>query len=172
MGAHRRPWSNARLGSLAVKAAITVGVLALALAWVWWARRRYQQRHLSWLVRRSGTSTARARLVTVGTEVVALVLALAALAVAVVSEQEWAAYFLRLPLALLVLVGYVPYAAMLAPVRTARRVRRTPEERLIESGAPGDVARAVAAVGAPFAAVGTLVMLAAVYVLVWHHIAR
>lgn len=154
-----------------MKAALVVGCFVAVLVWVWVARRRFQERHLTWLIGRSRGEASRARAVTVGAESAALVLACAALTVGVLSEQLWAEFYVRIPAAILVLAVYVPYAAMLAPVRTAARLRRTPARRMVDLGAPKGVALQIARVGRPFAVAGTVVMLAAVYVLFWHHIA-
>lgn len=153
-----------------MKAVLVVGCLAAVLLWVWLARRRFQERHLTWLVQRARGDVSRARTVTAGAESAALVLACLVLVFAVLGEQLWAAFYVRIPAAVLVLVLYVPYAAMLAPVRTAARLRRTPEQRMVDLGAPPQVADRIARVGRPYAVAGSVVMLAAVYVLFWHHI--
>ncbi|NYJ75955.1 hypothetical protein [Allobranchiibius huperziae] len=153
-----------------MKAALVIGCLAAVLLWVWLARRRFQERHLTWLVRRARGDITRARTVTVGAESAALILACGVLALGVLSEQLWAAFYVRIPAAVLVLALYVPYAAMLAPVRTAARLRRSPQQRMVDLGAPAQVADRIARVGRPYAVAGSVVMLAAVYVLFWHHI--
>lgn len=153
-----------------MKIPVVLASFALVLGLVWWARLRFQRRHLAWLVNRANDDPRRARRVTLLPEVGALVAACATLAVAVVSEQVFGLFWVRIPLAILVLALYVPYAAMLAPRRRVPKLRRTPMERMVDLGASEQVAAQIARAGKPFAITGTLVMLAAVYVLFWHHI--
>lgn len=153
-----------------MKVPVVITSFALVLGLVWWVRHRFQQRHLTWLVQRSRSDPRRAKTAVLAPEVGAFVLACVALAVAVLSEQVWGFFWVRIPLAILVLVLYVPYAAMLAPVRAIPKLRRTPSQRMVDLGAPQEVADTIARIGRPFAVAGTLVMLAAVYVLFWHHV--
>ena len=154
-----------------MKAVLVIGSVVAALLWVWVARRRFQERHLAWLIRRSRGDASRAASVTVVAESAALLLACAVLVLGVLSEQWWSQFYVRIPAAVLVLALYVPYTAMLAPVRTAARLRRSPTRRMVDLGAPEQVAVRIARVGQPFAVAGSVLMLAAVYVLFWHHIA-
>ncbi len=153
-----------------MKIPAVIAAFAIVLGLVWWVRHRFQERHLLWLVQRSRGTPKRAQAVTLLPELAALVAACAALVVAVLSEQLWGLFWLRIPLAILVLLLYVPYAAMLAPVRAIPKLRRTPSQRMVDQGASPQVAEAIARTGRPFAVTGTVLMLAAVYVLFWHHI--
>lgn len=153
-----------------MKVPVVIASFALVLGLVWWARHRFQRRHLAWLVSRAKDDPNRATTITLIPEVAALVLACVALGVAVLSEQLWGLFWVRIPLAVLVLVLYVPYAAMLAPRRPVPKLRRTPVERMVDLGASPSVAGRIARAGRPFAVAGTVVMLAAVYVMFWHHI--
>ncbi len=143
----------------------------LVLGLVWWARLRFQRRHLAWLVTRANGDPRKATRITLVPQICALLLACVTLAVAVVSEQVFGLFWVRIPLAILVLALYVPYAAMLAPRRRVPKLRRTPVERMVDLGASEQVAAQIARAGKPFAIAGTLVMLTAVYVLFWHPIA-
>lgn len=97
--------------------------------------------------------------------------AVVVLAFSVWVEEAHRVFWLRMPLAVLVIAIYVPYAAVLAPVRVnVKNLRRTPQRRMVESGARPDVADAIARAGRPFALIGSLIFLAAVTVLVWHHL--
>lgn len=144
---------------------------AVVLGLVWWARLRFQRRHLAWLVARAKADPRRALRITLVPEIAALLAACAVLGAAVVGEQFFGLFWVRIPLAVLVLVLYVPYAAMLAPRRRVPKLRRTPIERMVDLGASEQVAAQIARAGKPFAIAGTLVMLAAVYILFWHPIA-
>lgn len=148
-----------------------IASFAAVLGLVWWARRRFQRRHLSWLVARAKGDPRRAQRITLVPEIAALLAACVALGSAVVSQQLFGLFWIRVPLAVFVLVFYVPYASMLAPRRKVPKLRRTPVERMVDLGATEHVAFEIARVGKPFAVAGTLAMLAAVYVLFWHPIA-
>lgn len=150
---------------------IEVPLLLAGVAWAWWVRRRMQRRQLEWLIRRSGQRIARARVVTVTSQVVCAAAAVVTLAVALWAEQEHRLFWVRIPLALLVITLYVPFATQLAPARVRiGRIRRSPQDRMVELGARPYVAGAIAAAGRPFAFVGSLIFLAAVTVLAWHHV--
>ncbi|HWC24451.1 MAG TPA: hypothetical protein VG502_19325 [Flexivirga sp.] len=150
---------------------IMVPLLVIGVAWAWWVRHRLQQGQLRWLIRGAGESTARARTITVSSQVLAAVLAVVVLAVAVWAEQAHGFFWVRIPLALLVISVYVPFSTQLAPVRVRLgRLRRSPQQRLVELGARPPVAEAIAGAGRPFAFVGSLIFLAAVAVVAWHHI--
>jgi hypothetical protein len=146
-------------------------LLVASVAWAWWVRRRMQRQQLSWLIRSSRNTTRRARVVTVTAQAVAAVAAIGCLAVAIWAEQAHRLFWVRIPLALLVISVYVPFATQLAPVRMRLgKLRRSPEDRLMELGARPPVAEAIARAGRPFAFVGSLVLLASVTVLAWHHV--
>lgn len=148
-----------------------VPLLVIGVAWAWWVRHRLQQGQLRWLIRGAGESTTRARTITVSSQVLAAVLAVVVLAVAVWAEQAHGFFWVRIPLALLVISVYVPFSTQLAPVRVRLgRLRRSPQQRLVELGARPPVAEAIARAGRPFAFVGSLIFLAAVAVVAWHHI--
>ena len=147
-----------------MKAWVVVALL-LAIGWAGWARRRVRDRQLARLVADAGTSPARGRRAVLRRHLPALAVAAAALACAVLAQHRhlpWA----RVALCLVVLAGYPPYASALAPARM-RRSRRGPAERMTRLGAPPQVARAIAEAGRPFAWIGSLVLLAAVLILVW-----
>ncbi len=150
---------------------IELPLLVVGVAWAWWVRRRLQQRQLLWLIRRAGDSAARARTITAGSQSVAAVLAILMLVVAIWAEQAHRAFWLRIPLALLVISVYVPISTQLAPVRVRLgKLRRSPQQRMVELGARPPIAEAIAAAGRPFAFVGSLIFLAAITVLAWHHV--
>ncbi|MFC6705224.1 hypothetical protein [Flexivirga alba] len=150
---------------------IELPLLVIGVAWAWWVRRRLQQRQLQWLIRRAGESTARARNITAGSQLVAAVLAILMLAVAIWAEQAHRAFWVRIPLALLVISVYVPISTQLAPVRVRiGKLRRPPQQRMVELGARAPIAEAIAAAGRPFAFVGSLIFLAAIAVVAWHHV--
>lgn len=150
---------------------IELPLLVAGVAWAWWVRRRMQQRQLRWLIRGAAQNTGRAGVLTMCSQLVAAVLALAVLAVALWAEQEHRAFWVRIPLALLVISVYVPFATQLAPVRIRLgKLRRSPEQRMVELGARPPVAEAIARAGRPFAFVGSLIFLASVTVLAWHHV--
>lgn len=150
---------------------IVVPLLVAGVAWAWWVRRRMQHAQLRWLIRGSGDGTAKARTLTAGSQVVAAVLAILVLAVAVWAEQVHRAFWVRIPLALLVISVYVPFATQLAPVRVRfGKLRRSPQQRMVELGARPPIAEAIARAGRPFAFVGSLIFLAAVTVIAWHHV--
>ena len=52
----------------------------------------------------------------------------------------------------------------------ASRLRRTVEQRMNDLGAPPDVAVAIARAGRPWSLVASVVMLATVLVVTWHHL--
>lgn len=146
-----------------------VGVLlVLAVAYVLWARARLRQRLLESLVRAAAGDGARGRRAVVIRQVPALIGAVACVAAAAFAEQQWRAFWVRIPLCLLVIGAYAPFASALSPVWFGR-VRKGPRDRMTQVGAPPDVAASIAAAGRPFAMVGSLVTLAAVLVLAWHH---
>lgn len=150
---------------------ITLPLLVAGVAWAWWVRRRMQQGQLRWLIRSARESTARARLVTVVGQLVAAVLAIVVLAVAVWAEQAHHFFWVRIPLALLVISVYVPFSTQLAPVRLRLgKLRRSPQQRMVELGARPPVADAIARAGRPFAFVGSVIFLAAITVVAWHHV--
>lgn len=150
---------------------LIVALVVLGVVGVWWERRRLQQRTLRRLVGLAAGDPRRARTTTFAVQGLAAVVAVLALAVALWAEQVHRAFWLRIPLALLVMAIYVPFAVQLAPVRVRLgRLRRTPQARLIDAGASEPVARAIARAGAPFALVGSLIFLAAVAVAAWHHV--
>lgn len=148
-----------------------IALVAAGAAWAWWARRRMQKRQLAWLVRAAGPSARRGAIITAVSQSLAALVAVAVLAFSVWVEESHRVFWLRMPLAVLVIAIYVPYAAVLAPVRVnVKNLRRTPQRRMVESGARPDVADAIARAGQPFALIGSLIFLAAVTVLVWHHL--
>lgn len=148
-----------------------VPLLVAGVAWAWWLRRRMQQRQLQWLIRMSGDSTAKARALTAISQLVGAVLAILVLAVALWAEQAHRAFWVRIPLALLVISVYVPFSTQLAPVRVhLGKLRRTPQRRMVELGARPPLAEAIARAGRPFAFIGSLIFLAAISVLAWHHV--
>lgn len=150
---------------------IEVPLLLLGVAWAWWVRRRMQRAQLVWLIQRSRQATGRARAVTMSSQALAAVAAVIVLAVAVWAEQVHRAFWVRIPFAVLVITVYVPFATQLAPVRVRiGKLRRSPQDRLVELGARPPVAEAIAGAGRPFAFVGSLIFLAAVTVLAWHHV--
>jgi len=150
---------------------IEVPLLLLGVAWAWWVRRRMQRAQLTWLIQRSRQAVGRARAVTMSSQLAAAAVALVVLAVAVWAEQAHRLFWVRIPFAVLVITLYVPFATQLAPVRVRiGRLRRSPQDRLVELGARPPVAEAIAGAGRPFAFVGSLIFLAAVTVLAWHHV--
>lgn len=150
---------------------IELPLLICGVAWAWWVRRRMQRAQLAWLIRRSDQRIARARLVTTVSQCVAAVVAVIVLVLAVWAEQADRLFWVRIPLALLVISLYVPFATQLAPVRVRiGKLRRSPQDRLVELGARPPVAEAIAGAGRPFAFVGSLIFLAAVTVVAWHHV--
>lgn len=169
-------WRRSRTASRSrtlhgVRIWIELPLLAAGVAWAWWVRRRLQRKQLVWLIRRSGESVARARAVTMTSQCATAVAAVLLLLVAGWAEQAHRLFWVRIPLAVLVITLYVPFATQLAPVRVRiGRLRRPPQDRLVELGARPPVAEAIAGAGRPFAFVGSLVFLAAVTVLAWHHV--
>lgn len=150
---------------------IELPLLVAGVAWAWWVRRRMQQGQLRWLIRAAAQSTSRARTLTVSSQLIAAVLAIVLLVVALWAEQVYRAFWIRIPLALLVISVYVPFATQLAPVRfRLGTLRRSPEERMVELGARPPVAEAIGRAGRPFAFVGSLIFLASIAVLAWHHV--
>lgn len=150
---------------------IELPLLIAGVTWAWWVRRRMQRAQLAWLIRRSGQSTSRARAVTMISQCLAAVAAVIALALAVWAEEDYRFFWVRIPLALLVISLYVPFSTQLAPVRfRLGKLRRSPQDRLVELGARPPIAEAIAGAGRPFAFVGSLIFLAAVTVLAWHHV--
>ncbi|RNI25236.1 hypothetical protein [Flexivirga caeni] len=150
---------------------IELPFLVAGVAWAWWARRRWQVRQLSWLIRHSRDTVGRARAVTVASGLVLAIAAVGILAVAIWAEEVHRLFWARIPLAVLVIGGYVPLATQLAPVRLRiGKLRRSPQQRMVELGARPAVADAIAAAGQPFAFVGSLIFLAALTVLAWHHV--
>ena len=150
---------------------IEAPLLLIGVAWAWWLRRRMQRGQLRWLLRRAGDSTARARAVTMSSQAGAALAAVVVLAVAVWAEQAHRLFWVRIPLAILVITLYVPFATQLAPVRLrVGRLRRPPQARMVQLGARPPIADAIADAGRPFAFVGSLIFLAAVTVLAWHHV--
>ncbi|GGB28714.1 hypothetical protein GCM10011492_18740 [Flexivirga endophytica] len=150
---------------------IEVPLLVAGVAWAWWVRRRMQQSQLQWLIRGAGDSTAKARTLTVSSQLAAVVLAVILLAVALWAEQAHRLFWVRIPLALLVISVYVPFATQLAPVRVRLgKLRRSPQQRMVELGARPPIAEAIARSGRPFAFVGSLIFLAAITVIAWHHV--
>lgn len=152
-----------------MKAWIFLVLLAAALAWMLWAQARMQHRTLAFLVRRAGGKAGRGATVTHVVQGGAFVVAVALLALALVVDTQWHAPWLRIPLGLIVLAAYVPFGATLGRTRL-RRFRRTVEARMYELGAPPDVAVAIARAGRPWSLVASVVMLAAVLVVTWHHL--
>lgn len=152
-----------------VKAWIFLVLLAAALAWMVWAQARMQHRTLAFLVARAGGSARRGAAVTHLVQGGAFVLAVLALVGAVALDERWNAAYLRIPVGLAVLLAYVPLAATLAPTRL-RRIRRTVTQRMNDLGAPPDVAAAIARAGRPWSLACSVVMLAAVLVVTWHHL--
>lgn len=146
-----------------------IGLLVISLAWMVWAQTRLQHRVLSFLVSRAGDSPSRGRSVTHVTQGCAAALAILLLVIAVVVEMRWYAVYVRIPLALLVLLVHVPFAATLGRTKL-RRIRKTVQQRMQDMGAPAEVAEAIARAGRPWSHVGTMVMLAAVLITAWHHL--
>lgn len=142
--------------------------LALGVALVWWVRRRTATGYVDWLLKRAGEDPRRARRAVVLSQVTALVMALAVLAVAVLSEQWNRWFWLRIPLCVLVIASYVPLAVSLAPARF--RWQRSATMRVLERGASVPVADAIARTGRVFAPIGSAVFLVSVFVLSWHHL--
>lgn len=104
-------------------------------------------------------------------QLAAAVLAVVVLAVALWAEQADRLFWVRIPLALLVISVYVPFSTQLAPVRLRLgKLRRSPQQRMVELGARPAIAEAVARAGRPFAFVGSLIFLAAIMVVAWHHV--
>jgi len=150
-----------------IPALVVIGVL-----WAWWAKRRMQERHLRMLIGRARGSASRARVVTIGTELTAAVVATAAVAGAFAAEAAHGWWWLRIPLALLVIVLYVPYTMTLAEVQVKLKVRKPPEQRMLELGASSAVAQSIARAGRPFAYYGSLLLVAAVLAVLWHLFGR
>jgi hypothetical protein len=150
---------------------VELPLLVIGVAWAWWVRRRLQQRQLQWLIRRAGESAAKARIIIVSSQAAAAVLAILLLVIAIWAEQAHHAFWVRIPLALLVISIYVPISTQLAPVRVRLgKLRRSPEQRMVELGARPPIADAIAGAGRPFAFVGSLIFLASITVLAWHHV--
>jgi hypothetical protein len=150
---------------------IMLPLLAGGVAWAWWVRRRMQQDQLRWLVRTARESVVRAQTITVASQLTAAVLAIVVLVVAVWAEEAHRFFWVRIPLALLVISVYVPFSTQLAPVRLRLgRLRRSPQQRMVELGARPVIAEAIARAGRPFAFVGSLIFLGAITVVAWHHV--
>lgn len=147
-------------------------LVVVAVVWAGWAKRRMQRRHLAALVHYAGGDPNRARRVTLLTGSVTAALATVAVAGAFVAEGVRGWWWLRMVLSLLVIVVYVPYTMTLAEVTVKLKVRKSPQQRMLEMGAAPAVARQIAAVGRPFAYYGSLVMLAAVIAFLWHLFGR
>ncbi len=144
-------------------------LLLTAVAWTLWAQARLQQRVLTFLAARAGGSARRGAVWTHAVQGGATFLTVLVIVAAVLVELRAGLTPVRVALMLLVLGAYVPLAATLG--RTKLRRLRTPvEQRLMQAGAPSDVAFAIARAGRPWSLVGSVVMLAAVLVLCWHHL--
>ncbi|WP_460467175.1 hypothetical protein [Calidifontibacter terrae] len=144
-------------------------LLVTAIAWMLWAQSRLQRNVLEFLVARAGGSARRGAAWTHATQGGAAALAVLAIAAAITVELRGGLVPVRVVLMVAVLGAYVPFAATLG--RTKLRKLRTPvERRLMQAGAPSDVALAIARAGRPWSLVGSLLMLAAVLVLCWHHL--
>lgn len=144
------------------------GLLVAALAYVLWARRTVQHHLLGALVRAARGDAARGRRAVIARQLPALVAAVVLVVAAGFVEQQWQAFWIRIPLCLIVIGAYAPFASALAPV-WFRRVRIGPAERMTRLGAPPQVAVVMARTGRPFALAGSVVTLLAVLVLAWHH---
>lgn len=151
-----------------MKTLLVPALLVIGGLWAWWAKRRMQRAHLRVLLRWSAQDPIRAGRVTFAVESLAALIAVVALAVAALAEHAHGWWWVRVPLSLAVLLAYVPYTMTLARVRIRMKVRRPPRERLMELGASPAVAGAIARAGQPFAYLGSLVMIAAVLVFLWH----
>lgn len=152
-----------------MRAWIFLVLLAAALAWMLWAQARMQHRVLSFLVHRAGRSPRRGATLTHLVQGGAFLLAVGALALAMGADVHWQAPWLRIPIGVVVLAAYVPFGATLGRTRL-RRLRRTVEQRMNDLGAPPDVAVAITRAGRPWSLVASVVMLAAVLVVTWHHL--
>ncbi|NHN55484.1 hypothetical protein G9U51_06775 [Calidifontibacter sp. DB0510] len=155
-----------------MRAWVLLAGFVLAAGWAVWAQRRMQRRVLAFLVRRTfGQPPGKGARLTHLVQGGAAVAAVAVLALAGWAEQVERWFWLRIPLALLVLLVYVPFAATLARIHLAR-VRRgsTPQARLQQMGATPGMAEAIARAGRPWAVVGSVVMIVAVLILAWHHL--
>ncbi|NNG38858.1 hypothetical protein HJ588_06170 [Flexivirga sp. ID2601S] len=154
-----------------MRATVLIALVAAGVCWVWWARRRTQEGHLRRLVAAARGNPGRGVRATVLSQTVAAVLAIVVLGVGLWAEDAHRLFWVRIPLALAVIAFYVPFATALAqPSFNVKNLRRTPERRLVELGAPPEVARRIAAVGKPFAVLGSVIFLCSVMVLVWHHL--
>ncbi|WP_265445623.1 hypothetical protein [Flexivirga meconopsidis] len=154
-----------------MRATILIALVVAGACWVWWARRRTQERHLRRLVTTARGNARRGVAATVTSQSIAALAALAALAFGFWAEDAHRLFWVRIPLALAVIGLYVPFATALAqPSFNVKNLRRTPERRLVELGAPPEVARRIARVGKPFALLGSVIFLCSVTVLVWHHL--
>ncbi|MBD2757913.1 hypothetical protein IEE94_00080 [Yimella sp. cx-573] len=151
-----------------MKAWLVVSLLVITIGWTVWSQARLQHHVLGFLVRRADGSARRGTVATHLLQGTAALLAVSALVAAVVVEMNFNAVWLRIPLAALVLIAYVPFAATLGRTKL-RKIRRPVQERMQQLGAPSEVADAIARAGRPWSLFGTLVMLAAALVLSWHH---
>lgn len=142
--------------------------LALGAALVWWVRRRIAATYVEWLLRRANGNPQRGRRAVVVSQVAALIVALAVLAVAVYAEQWNRWFWLRIPLCVLVIATYVPLAISLAPARF--RWQRSAAMKVLERGASVPVADAIARTGRVFAPIGSVVFLVSALLLSWHHL--
>ncbi len=143
-------------------------LVVVAVLWAWWAKARMQRRHLAALVRASRGNARRAHAITLLTESIAALVAVVAIVAAFVAQSAYGWWWLRITLSALVIVLYVPYTMTLSEVRVKLKVRRSPQQRMLEMGAPADVAQEIAQVGRPFAYFGSLMLLAAVIAFLWH----
>lgn len=147
---------------------LVVVVLLAGGAVVWWVRRRTAMRYADWLLRRGAGDPVRAARAVLVSQSIAVAAAVAALAVGVLSEQWNGWFWVRIPLCAAVIGLYVPLATALAPARF--RWQRSAASKLLERGASVGVAQAIAARARVFAAIGSVVFLAAVIALTWHHL--
>lgn len=146
-----------------------MSLIGFTLAWSLWVQSRVQHHVLRFLVLRAGGSPRRGAAATALLQGVAAAVAVAAIAAAVYAELVFNAVYVRAPLMIGVLLGYVPLAATLGRTKL-RKIRKPVQQRLHELGAPAEVAEAIARAGRPWSLFGSLVMLAAVLVLSWHHL--
>lgn len=151
-----------------MKVWLVLGLLVVSVVWMRWSQAQLQHHVLGFLARAAKGDARRGATVTTVVQALAFVLAVALLGLGSWFEVAQGMVWARVALVVPVLVVYVPFAGTLAKVRL-KKIRTPVEQRLEQQGAPPAVAAAIARAGRPWSLVGSMVMLAAVFLLAWHH---